>query len=170
MATPIDNFFVVLSKIGDIEIDAVLSEEHHFDTHITQNPVEDGTIFSDNSVLLPVILEIEGRISDASLTSFFPSVKGHSIDQYKKLVALQISRETFSVSTGINTYENMMFESLSFPRIAEDGQSLRFNAVIRELQIVGNEAKTNRTRIDESVRHTALSSTNNGLVPTVPVL
>ncbi len=155
---------VVRSRIGNVLIDASLSESHIFNSSLTENPVEDGTIFTDNAVLQPVILEMEGRISDANQALLIFRGPGNSADAFKALVTLQRSRKTFSVFTGLNEYKNMMFKELSFPREALDGRSIRFTATIQEILVVGDDAATNRDRIAAGVKHTAQPSSAKGVI------
>lgn len=160
---------IIRSSIGTIELDASLSEDHKFSSRVTENPVEDGTIFTDNVVLQPIVLEMEGRISDAKQSTFSFKLPGASADAFRALVTLQKRRETFSVITGQNIYTNMMFQELSFPKRALDGRSIRFISIIREILIVGDNVQTNRERIATNVRHTALTSLSKGLVAKIPV-
>lgn len=159
-----------LSKIGNITVDAVLSETHRFASSITENPVENGSIYSDNVVLLPVVLEMECRISDATASFARFNYPGRSNESYKDLVRLQTKREVFSVITGINIYQNMLFEELSIPRAAADGQSIRFSAVLKEILVVGDDAATNRDLLATDIQHTALPPGSNGEVSKVPFL
>ena len=106
----------MLAQIGEIQIDVVRGEVHDFPSDITQNPVEDGTVFSDHVVLLPVVIELEGRVSEASLTVFGIREQNRHIDAFQGLVELQRRREPFTVVTGIQVYENMMFTSLTIDR------------------------------------------------------
>jgi len=158
---------IIVAKIGTVKIDAVLNEVHQFDADITENPVEDGTIFSDNVILQPIRLEMTCRITDASPSLLQLRPAGTADDAFKALVALQRSRETFDVITGINVYKNMMLQSLSIPRESSDGRSIRFNAVLKEILIVGDEAETNRDRIAKDVQHTALPVSAKGVVAKV---
>lgn len=160
---------IVLAKIGPIEIDVVRSESHDFAADISSNPIEDGTPFSDHVVLRPVVVTMQGRITDASMITLDLRSPGRAIEAYRALVQLQTSREPFTLVTGINVYENMLIQSISFPRTSNDGQSIRFSAVMQELLVVGDEASINRERIAEDVRHTALPVENLGIVPKVAV-
>jgi len=165
--------FIVRTKLLDIEMDASLNEDHRFDTIVTRNPVEDGSLYTDHVVLLPVVLELSCRVSDASLSYLTPAVtgkEGRSNQAYYKLVELQRDKEPFSVITGINTYENMLVESISIPRSSKDGYSLRFNMVLTELPIVGNDVDSNRDLIAQDVIHTALGVVNLGSVQKVAIL
>jgi len=160
---------IIVAEIGNIKVDAVLNERHIYDSEITENPVEDGTIFSDNVVLLPARYDMTGRITDASPSLLNLRQSGHAANAFKDLITLQRSRETFDVVTGIHVYKNMLFQSLEFPRESSDGQSIRFEAVLREILIVGDEAETNRDRIAEDSTHTALPVNAKGVVPKVLV-
>jgi hypothetical protein len=159
MATPIQFglSYIIRTKIGTIAIDVTLNQMHEFPSRITENPVEDGTVYSDHQILLPAILEIDGRVTDASIspeTSF--SGKTNALDAYRRLVALQKDRVPFDVATGLNLYHNMLLERLSIPRSSDDGKSLRFTALMKEVQIVGRDVPTNRDIIAPDIRHTAL--------------
>lgn len=52
------------TSIGDIVLDAELSEGHTSDLRITDNPVESGAAVSDHAVLEPKSVQIEGVIVD----------------------------------------------------------------------------------------------------------
>jgi len=163
------NLFVVLSSIGDIEIDAVLNEEHVLPARVTRNPVEDGSEFSDNIVVLPVSLSMTARVSDASMTPIIPSFGSKSIDAYNALAELQTNKELVEVVTGIRTYQNMYIENMTVPRTGADGSSLRFELSMSELLIVGDKAETNRELISEDVAHSALPESNAGTVQAVEI-
>jgi len=161
------NLFVVLSSIGDIELDVVLNEEHDFNTRVTRNPVEDGSEYSDNVVILPVILNMTARVSDASMIPLVPSFGSKSIDAYNALVELQLNKELVLIGTGIRTFENMFIERITVPRQSTDGNSIRFEMTLAELLIAGSDAKNNRDLIAEDVIHTALPTVNAGTVQKV---
>jgi len=163
------NLFVVLSSIGDIELDAVLNEEHEFPARVTRNPVEDGSEFTDNIVVLPVRLSMTARVSDASMIPLLPTFGSKSIDAYNALAELQSNKELVEVGTGIRVYQNMYIESMTVPRTGADGSSLRFELTMSELLIVGSDAATNRELIAEDVLHTALPLDSIGTVQAVPL-
>lgn len=163
------NLFVVLSSVGDIELDVSLNENHLIPAKITRNPVEDGSMYADNIILEPIVLNITARISDASMIPLVPSFGSKSIDAYNGLVELQSSREIIEVVTGVRTYQNMFLERISVPRASTDGNSLRFEMTISELLIFGNNAETNRDLISEDVTHSALPTNAVGTVQKVSI-
>lgn len=186
---------IILSRVGVVQIDAVLNETHRFDNLVTEHPVEDGSPRTDHIVNRPVHLEMEGRITDtptaislltgaagllgealevspevaaglSTLTLAGATLPGRAKLAYQELVALYVSRETFKVITGLAEYENMTFEKLLFPRQRQDGRSIRFRATLKELIVVGVEAQTNAERVASEVENTALEPDNLGTQPT----
>ena len=143
---------VVLSEIGDIKIDAVSQVTVRHDSMVTQNPIEDGTNVTDHIVNLPAVIEIQGRFSDspmdlfglslgfnplAGLSSaiqsglgFFPS---QSVAAWQALEELRKTKKTFAVNIQQGVYEGMVFEELEAPRDNQDGRSMRFQAVMRQI-------------------------------------
>ena len=161
--------FVIVTSIDGIEMDASLDEDHRLDTIVTRNPIEDGSLYSDHQVLLPVVLELTCRVSDTPIGYFTPAQAGRAIDKYYDLVDLQNTKEPFDVVTGLTVYKNMVVESLSVPRTSKDGHSERFNMVLVELPIVGDGIDSNRDLISEEVRHSAIGSVSMGHVQKVVI-
>lgn len=54
----------IRTRVGDIVLDAEVSEAHTSDLRITDNPVESGAAVSDHAVLEPKTVRIEGVIVD----------------------------------------------------------------------------------------------------------
>lgn len=156
-----------LARIAQIEVDAVLSEQHDYDSEITDNPLENGTPVSDNQVLLPILLDMECRITDATATPARLNFPGRANEVYREIVALQKKKETISVITGLTVYQNMLIKRIGIPRTGTDGNSIRFSMSFKELLVVGDDAATNRDLIAGNVQHTALPVSNNGEVSKV---
>lgn len=157
------NLFVDLPKIGTIEMNVSLNEEHDFNTRISTNPTEDGVEHADNIILLPVILSMTARVSDASMIPLLPTFGSKSIDAYNALVELQHSKKLVTVETGIRAYTNMFIKRISIPRTSQDGNSLRFELEFWELLIVGDNTENNRENIAADVIHTSLPENNSGM-------
>lgn len=163
------NLFTVLAKVGTIEMDASLNENHTFPAQVTRNPVEDGSQYADNIVLLPVTLSMTCRVSDASMIPLVPSFGSKSIDAYNALVELQTSKEFVSVVTGIREYKNMFLEKITVPRASPDGNSIRFEIEMSELLIQGGDSFTNRELISQDVASTALPINDVGTAQPVAI-
>jgi len=190
----------LLADIGGIEVDATISENHRFNSLVTANPIEDGSIISDHIVNLPVVLDMEGRFTDTPF-GFIPSIIATGVgsltqalsaeaagaaagvvaiavaasllsetrpslakSKFQFLVALQVARDVIDVVTGLQTYQNMVIESLSAPRVARDGASLRFNATFREILVAGDVSESNRKRIIDSLWASAITPRQLGII------
>lgn len=130
------------TKIGIIELDATISENHDYTATVTQFPVENGTVISDHIFNQPVRLSLECLISDSplsnsgnplvtaanTLSSFFSVNSGptRTTSVFDDLMRLYQKREIFRVDTGLRIYNNMAITSLSVPRTSNTGQSLIF--------------------------------------------
>lgn len=137
------------TKIGLIELDATVSENHDYSATVTQFPVENGTVISDHIFNNPVRLSLECLISDSplsnsrnplvtiasNLVSFFSFNSGPTRSNaiFEDLMRLFDKRELFQVVTGLKLYKNMAITSLSFPRSSGSGQGLIFR--IEMLQV-----------------------------------
>jgi hypothetical protein len=127
-------------SIAQIEVDVAVAETHETNCDITENPVEAGANVSDHVFFKPVMLTVEGLVSDtpvkflAGLTSLFDD--NRSRKTYEELLALQEDREPVDVITGLKQYNNMILKTLTVPRSADTGRALRFTAVFQEVRIV----------------------------------
>lgn len=199
MANPIDSFglpVALLTNVGGVEIDAAISENHRYNSLVTANPIEDGSVISDHIVNLPITLDMEGRLTDtpfgflpalaagaatgilttglpAGVTALTATVAaallsetrpGLSKTKFKLLVALQTTRETIDIVTGLQTYSNMAIESLSAPRAAGDGKSIRFNATFKEILVAGDNSESNRERVVGDLWSSFLTPRQLGIV------
>lgn len=59
-------------------------------------------------------------------------------EAWNYLKELQTLRQPFAIVTTLDRYENMVITSLSAPRTAEDGYSLKFTAQLKQIQIVSS--------------------------------
>lgn len=148
-----------------IVIDATVNETHSRDSTPTEFEVENGDTISDNIIVKPFALEIQGIISDTPLSvlnaalttavsaivppialvgatagsalfSAIAETDSPSVVAYKQIRALQENKQPFDVLTTLNRYTNMFIKSLSIPRDANTGQVLMFNISLVELLLV----------------------------------
>lgn len=157
-------------KIGYVQLDATISENHTRTSKITANEIEDGSNISDNVILENEKFSIEGLISEAPfpssdvrdialqiqnkgfglLSKGIGSISGGLIPDagatIKRIVALlQLegfwsNRIPFTVLTGLKKYDNVIIQNMSIPVTYKDGKSLRFKIDCQVLKIV--ESKT----------------------------
>lgn len=120
-----------------IPLDASLEESHLHQALVTSNPVEEGSDVTDHVSINPVTLTMTGFVTDSpvkflqgvqqllSSTSGSGSISSSAHDDLRFLFN---SKTPFTVVTGLDTYENMVFRRLNFPRNAQTGETLRFEA------------------------------------------
>ncbi len=122
-------------KIGEIELDASLSESHQFTSEVTQFPVEDGSVITDHIQNKPDKLDINGFVTNTPVR-FLGSVdlirtsgdSGRTELAFEALERIHRDRELVTIVTNLKTYEDMALESLTVPRNATIGDVLEFSA------------------------------------------
>jgi len=118
-------------KVGSIDLDVTIREEHRFSSRVTTYPVEDGTIVSDHIINEPDIIVLVGVVTDTPLNIFAPF--NRSIDAFNRLIQLHQNREVVTVVTGLKVYQNMAIVNLDVPRDVKTGQSLTFTIEMQRI-------------------------------------
>ena len=146
-ATPKLEFIPKDSAI-QISLDASISEGHLYSSRVSQFPVEDGSTISDNIINDPAGLDINGFVTNTPVVIFIQNIANIVDDTtggdrvktaFEALLALRKSKEPFTIVTGLKTYENMVFSSLTFPRDKSTGTTnLRFNARVVNVELVSS--------------------------------
>jgi hypothetical protein len=127
------------TKIGEIELDASLSESHQFGSEVTQFPVEDGSVITDHIQNKPDQVSINGFVTNTPVRSFAevvsavdlvrPSgVSGRTELAFEGLERLHRERALVTIVTNLKTYDDMALTSLTIPRNAAIGDTLEFSA------------------------------------------
>jgi hypothetical protein len=132
--------------------DASVTEGHSFSSEITEFPVEEGLNISDNARPKPFMLKLECYISDFPLPSEGRTqVSSGAINQRPKaskkrsenafatLVRLKDEGIPITVTTGLNTYDSLVIQSIDVPRDKTLRAGLRFSIVMKEVRIVKTE-------------------------------
>jgi hypothetical protein len=159
------------SLIGNIKFDAVLSESASATARITKNPVESGTDFNDHIIIDPMTFNLTGIVSNASTSSFEALQNAKTLIQGKSkiekvwndLLKLHSSREPFLLYQGLKEYKDVVIQSLSESQEGADSNTLRFTAVLTQINIVGIEAPPKTEFSDKDTSDKATPSKNNGL-------
>jgi hypothetical protein len=146
-------FQVTRAKIGSIELDASISESHVATVDVTEHPVEEGSNIVDHARPKPLVLTIEGLVSNTPMpfggehteTSRGVDFKSNGKGDFERagkafadLIALKDSAKQLTVVTALKTYEGMMIRSLTVPRDARIGQALRFTCELIQVRTVRN--------------------------------
>lgn len=169
--------------IGDLIVDAAITEEHAYEADVTRYPVEDGSDISDNVRNQPVRLTIEGLISDTPLgrAAIVRDIEIEGVDGASAstdqslpssaaldvLLSIRDQREPVSITTSLKLYDNMVLTSLNLPRDAETGGALKFTAMFEQITIVQNKRVRVRTTPAGARRRSKGTQLSRGLPETV---
>jgi len=118
-------------KVGSVELDVTMREDHRYSSRVTNYPVEDGSSLSDHIINEPPVVTLEGIVTDTPLAilTFF----NRSVDAFNRLIEIHENRELVTVVTGIKVYQNMAITVLDIPRDLTTGQSLRFTIELQNV-------------------------------------
>lgn len=119
-------------RVGVVELDVTLTENHTFNSRATNFPVETGGDVTDHIINDPDVLTLSGIVSDTPLNIF--SFFTRSIDAFNRLVDLHERRVPVTVVTGLKVYQNMVMTTLDVPRNINTGQSLTFNITLQNIR------------------------------------
>lgn len=129
------NFALLMASnraISSIIPDVVIEELHHDPAVITQHPVETGTPVADHMFFMPETVEMRPAWSDSSPWA----APGYSIAAYQELVALQQTRQPFTLITGKRAYQNMQIRDLAVKTDVESENSLLAVVIFQQVNIV----------------------------------
>lgn len=136
------------SSVGNVILDATLSETHTNTNQVTDHPVEDGSIISDHINRQPDTLDLVGTVSDFPVYWLGGTMAPSPIDgdatrpkdrvalAYGELRRIMIEGELITVVTTLREYENMAIISLTVSRDAGTGKSLPVTISLREIILV----------------------------------
>lgn len=176
-----ENLFIRTKKsIGEIQLDAVISEDHDSSVRVTKNPVELGAEVTDHAIILPKIITINAEVSDTPLgiaalgqiVDFVTGLFGTSTSEnltrseaaYNAMIQLQESREPIEVQTKLKLYKNMLITNV---RVIQDKDSSNIVAMVirlEEILIVESEIiKLTSEELQEgTIKDQASPSENKG--------
>lgn len=134
----LDDTFALISRggraIGSIIPDVVVQESHRDDLIVTDHPVEKGAAISDHAFKRPCEVEMTCGWSNSTGGS-----AGYVREVYEQLLALQMERQPFDVTTGKRTYRNMLISSLAVTTDQRSEEALMVVARLREIIIVDTQ-------------------------------
>lgn len=143
------------AKIGSLELDASLTEQHTRTNDVTEHPVEKGANVADHKRRQPDQVVISGIVTNTPVEREQrerADAGTRAQNAYLQLLELSDSDELITVVTAIRTYENMAIVNLNVPRDAKTGDALQFMATLKEIRTVASktvvlvDAKTSRAQ------------------------
>lgn len=131
------------TKIGVIEVDVVVESEFTLESEVSEYPVEDGFVISDNVTQKPIKLSLVVMISPMPVTWYenFKEINqdrvSSAIDEFYKIYE---AREPITIVTSQKVWENMVMTSCPIRRSKEDG--IAFKGAIDFMQVKKVNTKT----------------------------
>ncbi len=134
---------VTRARLGTLELDASVAEEHTAANEITSHPVERGSNVADHIRPLPETISIEGIVSNTPIRADEVAragevprgSPGRAEAAFATLMELRDKGVLLTVVTKLRTYENMAIESLRIPRNARVGDALTFTVQLRRVRL-----------------------------------
>lgn len=173
---------IVLSSVGNIELDLVDEVTVNEEVLVTKNPTETGVNITDHVVNMPVAITLSGRFVDNPIVSVFfdpvgalagigsfASTEGRSVSKWHDLEELKRRKERVEVVIQQNTYENMVIQRLSGPRGKGDGTSQRFRIEMVEIITTVNQLTSDQAALADEFAHSGAAFEKRGVQPTTEV-
>jgi hypothetical protein len=151
--------------------DAVVRAEHSQEMIITRHPVQDATNIADHAYRSPARLVLEIAMSDAvaqymplsssQMSAPYTSDISKSKSAYRTFLDLEKQRAALQVTTRLNTYNNMIIQSLRPVEEQETLYALNCTMILEEILVAQIGTTTNML--------IPLNPTQKGLQPTEAV-
>ena len=143
-------------SIGLIVADVTIEESGRDDLEITRHPVEIGAQITDHSFKQPAEVIIRcGWSGSGSLPGYVQAV-------HDKLLALQGTRQPFSVTTGKRTYPNMLMSSLTVTTDSTSENALMASVTCREVILVQTTTTQFAARDQQAQPQNTAATENTG--------
>jgi len=130
------------ARIGELEVDVVVTETHNQLSEVTDSAVENGSTVSDHVNIQPATLSMEGVISNrpTSLREFAQKqLSGKDAQQgYDDLRRLAELGSLVTVVTNIRVYDNMVMTSFSVDRDKSTKEVIRFRSEFKQINFAQN--------------------------------
>jgi hypothetical protein len=127
--------------IGDLEVEATVSEQHSVQIDVTDFPVEHGANISDHKRVKPDSIRIEGIISNTPIAKQeqLPDNYGARVQKaFEYLEKLRDSGDLIVITTGLKLYQDMALVDAQIPRDVKTGDVLQFTASFKQIRVVSN--------------------------------
>ncbi len=144
------------TKIGAIEIDILVEQEHKLESDVTEHPVEDGFPIADHVIRKPLKVSMVVGITLSPVTWF--DRLGAAADKIDSAITafeqIYQKAQPITIVTPTNVWENLVMTSAAFPRNSEGKNLLRVPCEFTQIRKVA--VKT--TDISESVVSAAMAN------------
>ena len=128
--------------IGLIQIDSFDKEDFQRTAEVTQYPVGDSMTISDNMVLDPDEIQVNGVVGPVSLFDTQIGSSQRVINVYEELSKLMDAMQTVTLVTGLQVRSDVVISGFHVARDATSGQSLIFDMTFKQVVIVKSQSVT----------------------------
>jgi hypothetical protein len=126
------------TKIGTIEVDILVEQEHKLDSEVTEHPVEDGFAVADHVIRKPITVSLVIGVTLSPVTWF--DRLGGSTDKINNALSaieqIYKNAQPISIVTPTNTWENMVMTSANIPRNVENKNMIRIPCEFTQIRKV----------------------------------
>lgn len=134
----LQQLLMVKTNLGGYFFDAVFSVDTEHSLTVTQHPVQTGANISDHAFVNPIRMTMQVGVSDAMAyragADYGGDGKTKSVQAYRLLCKLQELRTPMQVVTRLNTYQNMLIESID---VSDDVSTLcALKATVNLVQVL----------------------------------
>lgn len=134
----VQQLLMVKTNLGGYFFDAVFSVDTEHSLTITQHPVQTGANISDHAFVNPIRMTMQVGVSDCMAYRSGADYGGDggtkSVQAYRLLCKLQELRTPMQVVTRLNTYKNMLIESID---VSDDVSTLcALKATVNLVQVL----------------------------------
>lgn len=133
-----------------VQLDIVDKEQHDLKNTVTDHPVEEGVNISDHVRPEPNRVTMDCSISNNPPPSVGAASPQRGFDAYDQLVTWRDDGTLLNIVTTIDSFSNMVVESISIPRDATNYDGLVFTVTFKKILIVQNQIT--RVIISKDVR------------------
>ncbi|MGO9474228.1 MAG: phage baseplate protein [Rhodomicrobium sp.] len=154
-------------KLGPFVADVTIEEIHRDRLVATRHPVEQGAAITDHSYKEPAELVVRAGWSSSGLTNLFNPNYVQTV--YAAFLALQASRQTFSILTGKRSYTNMLCTMLQVTTDERTENALMMTAECHEILIaqtqvvtVGSSANMTTPAVNGATQNTGTNALGAG--------
>lgn len=127
------------SKIGDLEVDAIISREASFDSEVTENPVETGFVIADHVNRKPLSLKMEVVFTPtpATFMQYFGGSNPFRLTQVaNQIMQIYQKGEPITITTPDAIYDNMVMTRAPLPRNVQNGFCYKMQLEFKHVVIV----------------------------------
>jgi hypothetical protein len=126
------------TAIGEILLDVSYQESIALSSEVTRHPVETGSSISDHVFHNPQSVSIDGSITNTPIKIFdFSPLLGGSnrrLEAYEALRDINRNSQVVTLVTGLDVFDNMIMESITFSDEPGMGQKLKFSASFTQIE------------------------------------